>query len=168
MAQHIIDLGGNTVITENVRVGATGPGQAGTDISSAELTVLDGASAANTGTGKAVITGTSGATTIGGNLTVPTMIGGVQLISGPGAINLTTLITIITTTGSDAFTLADGTNGQVKMIVHGTDGGAAAITPTTLANGDVLTMSEAGDSVMLVFATTSGWHVVANNGTVVS
>lgn len=66
---NLVDLGGNTLITENVRVGATAPGQAGTDISSAELTVLDGASSANSGTNKAVITGTSGALTVAGALT---------------------------------------------------------------------------------------------------
>lgn len=62
----LVDMGGNTLITENVRVGATGPGQEGTDISSAELTFLDGATTANDGTNKAVITGTSGALTIAG------------------------------------------------------------------------------------------------------
>ena len=62
----LVDLGGNTLITENIRVGATGPGQAGTDISSAELTFLDGAAATNAGTNKAMITGTSGALTVAG------------------------------------------------------------------------------------------------------
>jgi hypothetical protein len=62
----IVDLGGNTIITENIRVGATAPGQAGTDISGAELTFLDGAAATNAGTNKAMITGTSGAVTVAG------------------------------------------------------------------------------------------------------
>lgn len=62
----LIDLGGNTLITENIRVGATVPGQDGTDISSAELTFLDGAATTNAGTNKALITGTSGAVTIAG------------------------------------------------------------------------------------------------------
>lgn len=43
--------------------------QMGTNISSDELAVLDGASAANSGTGKALITGTSGAVTIAGAMT---------------------------------------------------------------------------------------------------
>lgn len=63
-----VDLGGNTLVTENIRVGATGPGQAGVAIDAADLTVLDGATAANSGTGKAVITGTSGALTVAGVL----------------------------------------------------------------------------------------------------
>lgn len=61
-----VDLGGNTLIVEGVNVGATGPGQTGTPLAGAELAVLDGASAANTGTTKAVITGTSGALTVAG------------------------------------------------------------------------------------------------------
>ena len=52
-------------------------------------------------------------------------IGGVQTISGPGAINLTTLHTEITTTGADAYTLADGTAGQIKTIAMVVDGGDA-------------------------------------------
>lgn len=66
----LVDMGGNTLITENIRVGATGPGQDGTDISSTELTFLDGAAAANTGTNKALITGTSGAVALGGEMTL--------------------------------------------------------------------------------------------------
>lgn len=71
------DLGGNTLIVENIKVGATAPGQAGTDISSAELTFLDGAAAANTGTNKAVITGTSGAVTLAGAVTASSTYSGV-------------------------------------------------------------------------------------------
>jgi hypothetical protein len=40
-----IDLGGNTLIVEDIKVGATAPGQAGTSLSSTELTLLDGVTA---------------------------------------------------------------------------------------------------------------------------
>lgn len=69
MALNQIDWGGNTLIVDGVRVGATRPGQAGTEVASAELSFLDGASNANTGTGKAMITGTSGAVTVAGAAT---------------------------------------------------------------------------------------------------
>lgn len=65
MAQNV-DWGGNTFIVEDIKVGATAPGQAGTSISSAEFTFLDGAAATNAGTNKAMITGTSGALTVAG------------------------------------------------------------------------------------------------------
>lgn len=65
-----IDLGGNTLIVEDIKVGATAPGQAGTSVSTAELTVLDGASSANSTTGKVAILGTSGAVTFAGDITL--------------------------------------------------------------------------------------------------
>lgn len=67
-----IDLGGNTVIVQDIKVGATGPGQTGNSLSSTELTYLDGATTANSGTNKVLITGTSGAVTIAGAATFST------------------------------------------------------------------------------------------------
>lgn len=55
----LVDMGGNTLVTENIRVGATGPGQDGTDISSAELTFLDGVTAGTATASKAVVLGAS-------------------------------------------------------------------------------------------------------------
>jgi hypothetical protein len=69
MSQNI-DLGGNTIVCEDIKIGATAPGQAGTSLSSTELTALDGASAANSTTGKVAILGTSGAVTFGGDITL--------------------------------------------------------------------------------------------------
>lgn len=74
-----IDLGGNTLIVEGVNVGATGPGQTGTALSSAELAVLDTASNANSATGKVAILGTSGAITFAGAATAT---GGVAAAGG--------------------------------------------------------------------------------------
>lgn len=64
-----LDFGGTNLIVESISVNATGPGQTGSALSTTELEVLDGATNANSGTGKAVITGTSGALTIPGVLT---------------------------------------------------------------------------------------------------
>lgn len=61
-----LDLGGNDLIVNTISTGATGPGQAGTALTSTNLAVLTGATNANSGTGKAVITGTSGALTVAG------------------------------------------------------------------------------------------------------
>ena len=56
-------------------------------------------------------------TNVTGDLTVSgAFIGSRQTISGAGAINLTTLFTEITTTSTDAYSLANGTVGQVKII----------------------------------------------------
>ena len=94
-------------------------------------------------------------------------IGGVQTISGPGAINLTTLHTEITTTGADAYTLADGTAGQIKTIAMVVDGGDATLTPTTFANGTTITFNDQHDSITMIYGT-NGWQVLALQGAVVA
>jgi len=88
----------------------------------------------------------------------------VQTLSGAGAIDVVTGVTEVTTTAADALTLANGTVGQIKIIVMKVDGGDGTITPVTFAGGSTITMNDAGDSVMLTYATTIGWVLVANNG----
>ena len=88
----------------------------------------------------------------------------VQSLSGAGAIDVVTGVTEVTTTAADALTLANGTVGQIKIIVMKVDGGDGTITPVTFAGGTTITMNDVGDSVMLTYATTIGWVLVANNG----
>ena len=88
----------------------------------------------------------------------------VQAITGAGAINLTTGVTEITTDSADAFSLANGTVGQIKIITLKVDAGDATITPSTFAGGSTITMGDAGDSIMLTYATTIGWVILSNNG----
>jgi len=88
----------------------------------------------------------------------------VQTISGAGAIDLVTGVTEVTTTAADAYTLADGTVGQIKIITMTVDGGDGTITPTTFAGGSTIALNDAGDSIMLTYATTIGWVIIANNG----
>lgn len=90
-----------------------------------------------------------------------------QALSGAGAINLTSLTTKWTTTGADAGTLADGTEGQLKYVVMIVDGGDGTLTPSNLANGTTLTFAEVGDAVMLQFLGTE-WWVISNNGVVLA
>lgn len=90
-----------------------------------------------------------------------------QAISGAGAINTTTFRTNITTTGANAYTLANGTVGQIKAIVLVVDGGDATITPTTLLGGTTLTLDAVGDSVLLQYGT-GGWAVIGGNGYVLA
>ena len=95
--------------------------------------------------------------------------GGVQSLSGAGAVDLTNLITELTTTGADALTLADGTtSGQIKIINMIVDGGDGTLTPTTFANGTTITFNDANDTVMLLYANTIGWVIIANSGATVA
>jgi hypothetical protein len=106
----------------------------------------------------------TGASTLTGG-----MIGGVQALSGAGAVNITTDATALTTTGaSQALTLADGTNGQVKKIAHVSDGGSAILTPTTKSGYSTITFTNVGDAVTLQFFTSAGWIITGQNGVTVT
>lgn len=108
----------------------------------------------------ALLTSINNATTnIGGMFVVS----GVQAISGAGAINVTQNRTDITTTGAQAFTLANGTVGQIKIITMVVDGGDATITPTTLLGYTTITFNAVGDTVMLQYGT-GGWAIIGGNG----
>lgn len=154
----LVDMGGNTLITENIRVGATGPGQDGTDISSTEIALLDGVTAGTAIASKVVTTDSSirvtGLNGVSGSITTtkapfqPVLVQ--QALSGAGAVNLTTYYTAITNTGSDALTLADSTQvghlKKVKMIVDpGTDSTLTFNTNATIVFADV------GDYAILVW-----------------
>lgn len=118
--------------------------------------------------GNLAVTGTStftGAQTVAGIMTATGgLIGGVQTLAAAGAVNLTTVITRIDSAGAIALTLADGANGQIKIILMGTDGGDATLTPTTKTGYSTITFNDAGDGVVLTFITTKGWIVAGNNG----
>jgi len=59
--------------------------------------------------------------------------------------------------------MADGTNGQIKIITMIADGGDSVITPTNFANGTTITFEDVGDTVTCLF-TNAKWVVLANNG----
>ena len=98
------------------------------------------------------------------NKTLGTTFGTVQALSGAGAVDVTSLITQVTTTGADALTLANGANGQMKIITMVADGGDGTLTPATFANGSTITFNDVGDSVVLVYNSTGGWAAVSNVG----
>ena len=108
---------------------------------------------------------TTGNVTVGGAI-----IGSTQDLSGSGAVNLTTGTTKVTTTGSAAaLTLANGTDGQIKMVVMVVDGGGdATITPTTATGYTTIVLNSAGDAVILQYFTTLGWMVISNYGATIA
>ncbi|NBX97794.1 hypothetical protein EBQ81_02925 [bacterium] len=87
-----------------------------------------------------------------------------QSLSGAGAVNLTDMLTSLTTTGaSQALTLANGTVGQLKIITHTVDGGSAILTPTTAIGFTTMTFTNVGDTITLIY-TSAGWAIVGNRG----
>jgi hypothetical protein len=91
-----------------------------------------------------------------------------QALSGAGAVDVVSSITEITSTGaSEALTLADGTEGQLKFLVHVTDGGSSILTPTNFGSGSTLTFTDAGDAATLLF-TNGAWYAVGVNGATIA
>jgi hypothetical protein len=154
----------NTTLSGTIRVSITSAGQLNIATSTASTSVTTG-SLVNTGG-----FGNSGAAYIGGLLNVAgAIIGSTQALSGPGAANVTTETTKITSTGVlDAISLADGTNGQTKVVLHDVDGGSFVLTPTTRNGWTSFTSTAAGESITLKFVTTRGWTIIGNySGTIV-
>jgi hypothetical protein len=94
--------------------------------------------------------------------------GAVQLLSGAGAINLTTRTTLFTSTGaSQALTLADGTGvvpiGFRKRVMHYVDGGSGVFTAggaLHLGTGvTTVTLTAKGDWVEFEWDGTN-WNVI--------
>ena len=95
--------------------------------------------------------------------------GGVQSLSGAGAVDLDNLITELTTTGANALTLANGTtSGQIKIVNMIVDGGDGTLTPTTFANGTTITFDAVGESATLVWNSTVGWVATSTVGATIA
>jgi len=95
---------------------------------------------------------------------------GVQTLTGSGStevINLTDTVTLLVTTGSNQnFSLADGVEGQLKIISMKTDGGDGIVTPANFVNGTDITFNDVEDTITLLYQTT-GWVLLARQNAVV-
>ena len=77
------------------------------------------------------------------------------------AISITHALTLLQTAGSNATTLADGTViGQIKIIIHDTDGGSSEMTPADPAGYVDLDFVTAGDTATLIWNGTH-WYALA-------
>jgi hypothetical protein len=78
------------------------------------------------------------------------------------AVSIVTPETKLTTTApAQAITLANGTDGQTKTIMHvaTSGGGTAVLTPTTKTGFSTITFTSVGDVVTLKYYTTLGWMI---------
>ena len=94
------------------------------------------------------------------NLTHLDLYNTVENITGGGAVSLTTGVSFITTTGTDAYTLADGVEGQMKIIIMKAHGGNATITPDNLVGFTAVRFTDVNNSVMFLYGST-GWNIIA-------
>ena len=92
------------------------------------------------------------------------------LTAATGAVSVTHAITTMTTGAASAYTLANGTVGQIKFISLISDGGDAVITvasPGLPGTDTTLTFDTVGDACTLLFLDAgTGWTIVGNNGVV--
>ena len=103
---------------------------------------------------------------------IPTWIGlnsTSQSITGDGststAITLTEPVTEVDATSAAApVTLADGANGQIKIILNVSTSGtnAVTITPANLRGGTTITLNAPGESVQCIFKN-SNWNVIGGH-----
>ena len=108
---------------------------------------------------------------------IPTWIGlnsTSQSITGDGststAIEVTNPVTEVNATSAAApCTLADGANGQIKIIINVSTAGtnAVTITPANLRGGTTITLNAPGETVQCIFKN-SNWNVIGGNGFVVA
>ena len=82
------------------------------------------------------------------------------------AVNVTTAITEITaTSATHAGAMADGADGQIKIILNTSTGGTnnVVITPANLRGYTTITLNAPGESVICLFKN-SNWNVIGGNG----
>ena len=97
-----------------------------------------------------------------------------QTITGDGststAVTLTESTTLVdATSGAAPVTVADGADGQVKIIINKSTSGtnAVTITPASFVSGTTVNIDAPGRSVILFFKD-SKWNVIGGNGHVVA
>jgi hypothetical protein len=90
--------------------------------------------------------------------------------SSTTAVNVTTAVTEINaTSATHSCALADGSNGQVKVILNTSTSGtnAVTITPANLGGYSTITLNAPGESAILIFKN-SNWYVIGGNGYVLA
>ncbi len=84
----------------------------------------------------------------------------VENVTGGGALSTTTVVSFISTTGVESYTLADGVEGQEKIIIMKADGGNATVTPDNLVGYTSVRLTGTNNNFHLLYGST-GWNIIA-------
>ena len=84
----------------------------------------------------------------------------VENVTGGGALSTTTVVSFISTTGTESYSLADGVEGQEKIIIMKADGGNATVTPNNLVGFTSVRLTGVNNSFHLIYGST-GWNIIA-------
>ena len=84
----------------------------------------------------------------------------VENITGGGALSTTTAVSFISTTGTEAYSLANGVEGQQKIIIMKAHGGNATVTPDNLVGYTSVRLTGVNNSFHLLYGST-GWNIIA-------
>lgn len=94
-----------------------------------------------------------------------------QTLTGPGAVDIISALTLLVSTGTgNAITLADGAEGQEKIVLFKTRTGGSdtmVLTPAHFHNGSTITFNSAGDVALLKFLD-GKWACLAQTGCVIA
>ena len=84
------------------------------------------------------------------------------------AVNVTSSISHLNTTaGAHAGALADGTNGQIKIITMVADGGNSVVTPAAGNGFSTITFADVGDTATLIF-TGNKWNIISSHSVTIA
>ncbi len=112
--------------------------------------------------GAAAVTGTIAVT--GAIIATPEALA--PALNAGAAVSVSTTSSGLAINGTNALTLANGTNGQIKTIACTavTAAGTATLTPTTANGFTTVAFTAAGQSLTLQYFTTGGWIIISVRG----
>ena len=84
----------------------------------------------------------------------------VENVTGGGALSVSKSVSFISTTGVESYSLADGVEGQQKIIIMKADGGNATVTPDNLVGYTSVRLTDVNNSFHLLYGST-GWNIIA-------
>ena len=84
----------------------------------------------------------------------------VENVTGGGALSVSKSVSFISTTGVESYSLANGVEGQQKIIIMKADGGNATVTPDNLVGYTSVRLTDVNNSFHLLYGST-GWNIIA-------